>query len=105
MVTGGSRGIGRNTVESLAKRGVRSIFTDHSHSADAQSVVAAVKSHHNMPFEKATEEELDNIYNAMSRACCEHVAPRKTHRACTTKSNPGTEGQNESSNQHTEPRP
>jgi NAD(P)-dependent dehydrogenase (short-subunit alcohol dehydrogenase family) len=110
IVTGGSRGIGRNTVASLAKRGVRAIFTYHSHRADAEAVVAAAKeagaeaialqldagdiasfdgfvdrvkealtkfgatrfdflvnnagnSHHNMPFEKATEEELDSIYN------------------------------------------
>ena len=109
LVTGGSRGIGRNTVESLAKRGVHTIFTYHSHSTDAEAVVAAVdagaqgialqldagnvasfdafvesvkdalaklgatrfdflvnnagNNHHNMPFEKATEEELDSIYN------------------------------------------
>ena len=108
LVTGGSRGIGRNTVESLAKRGVHTIFTYHSHSTDAEAVVAAVdagaqgialqldagnvasfdafvenvkdalaklgatrfdflvnnagNNHHNMPFEKATEEELDGIY-------------------------------------------
>jgi NAD(P)-dependent dehydrogenase (short-subunit alcohol dehydrogenase family) len=43
VVTGGSRGIGRNTVESLAKRGVNTIFTYHTHSADAEAVVAAVK--------------------------------------------------------------
>lgn len=110
IVTGGSRGIGRNTVESLAKRGVNTIFTWHNHSGDAEAVVADAKeagseaialqldagniasfdsfvesvkealsklgatrfdylvnnagnSHHNMPFETATEEELDSIYN------------------------------------------
>jgi NAD(P)-dependent dehydrogenase (short-subunit alcohol dehydrogenase family) len=110
IVTGGSRGIGRNTVESLAKRGVKAIFTYHSHRDDAEAVVATAKdagaeaialqldagdivsfdafvdrvkeglatfgaarfdflvnnagnNHHNMPFEKATEEELDSIYN------------------------------------------
>src|SRR6202051_4726915 len=42
LVTGGSRGIGRNTVVSLAKRGVHTIFTYHSHSTDAEAVVAAV---------------------------------------------------------------
>jgi NAD(P)-dependent dehydrogenase (short-subunit alcohol dehydrogenase family) len=110
VVTGGSRGIGRNTVESLAKRGVSSIFTYNNRNTDAEAVVAAVKqagaeaialqldagnvasfdnfvgnvkealsqlgathfdhlvnnagnNHHNMPFEKATEEELDSIYN------------------------------------------
>src|SRR6202050_1477266 len=109
LVTGGSRGIGRNTVVSLAKRGVHTIFTYHSHSTDAEAVVAAGRdagtqaialqmdagnvasfdafvesvkdslaklgamrfdflvnnagnNHHNMPFEKATEEELDSIY-------------------------------------------
>ncbi len=109
IVTGGSRGIGRSTVECLAKRGVNTIFTYHTQGKDAADVVAAVKesgttavalqldyanlssftafvddvknalanlgancfdylvnnagnSHHNMPFELATEEELDSIY-------------------------------------------
>jgi NAD(P)-dependent dehydrogenase (short-subunit alcohol dehydrogenase family) len=110
IVTGGSRGIGRSTVESLARRGVHTIFTYHTHGTDAEAVVAAAKhagaeaiplqldagnvasfgafvesvkdalakleatrfdflvnnagnSHRNMPFETATEEELDSIYN------------------------------------------
>ena len=42
IVTGGSRGLGRNTVLSLAKRGVHSIFTYNSNRADADKVVAAV---------------------------------------------------------------
>jgi NAD(P)-dependent dehydrogenase (short-subunit alcohol dehydrogenase family) len=40
IVTGGSRGIGRHTVLSLAKRGVRSIFTYNSNRAEADKVVA-----------------------------------------------------------------
>jgi NAD(P)-dependent dehydrogenase (short-subunit alcohol dehydrogenase family) len=40
IVTGGSRGIGRNTVLSLAKRGVRSLFTYNSNRAEADKVVA-----------------------------------------------------------------
>jgi NAD(P)-dependent dehydrogenase (short-subunit alcohol dehydrogenase family) len=43
LVTGGSRGIGRSTVESLAQHGVRVIFTYHSHREDADAVVAAAK--------------------------------------------------------------
>jgi NAD(P)-dependent dehydrogenase (short-subunit alcohol dehydrogenase family) len=44
IVTGGSRGIGRNTVVHLAQRGVvDSIFTFHSKRAEADNVVAAVK--------------------------------------------------------------
>lgn len=41
LVTGGSRGLGRNTVLSLAARGVRSILTYHSNRAEADNVVAA----------------------------------------------------------------
>jgi len=43
LVTGGSRGLGRNTVLSLARRGVDSIFTYHSNEAEAQSAVAEVE--------------------------------------------------------------
>src|SRR5258708_16578191 len=39
VITGGSRGLGRNTVLSLAKRGVDSIFTYHSNQAEAQKVI------------------------------------------------------------------
>ncbi len=110
IITGGSRGIGRSTVESLAQRGVQTIFTYHTHSADADAVIVAAhnagaeaialqldagniasfdafvdsvraalsqlgathfdflvnnagNSHRNMPFDTATEEELDSIYN------------------------------------------
>ena len=110
IVTGGSRGIGRNTITSLAERGVDSILTYNARRDAAEEVVAAVheagaraialeldtgdlrafdgfvenvrnalarlgaerfdylvnnagNNHHNMPFEKATEEELDSIYN------------------------------------------
>ena len=41
LVTGGSRGLGRNTVLSLAKRGVNSIFTYNSNRAEAENVAAA----------------------------------------------------------------
>ena len=44
IVTGGSRGIGRSTVESLARRGVNVIFTYHSHREDAETVVATARS-------------------------------------------------------------
>jgi NAD(P)-dependent dehydrogenase (short-subunit alcohol dehydrogenase family) len=40
IVTGGSRGIGRSTVESLARRGVNVIFTYVSHREDALAVQA-----------------------------------------------------------------
>lgn len=110
IVTGGSRGIGRSTVLSLAKRGVNSILTYNSNQAEAEKVVDlaaeagrkaialqlntgdvsafdpfvqhvqsalsqfgathfdylvnnAGNNHRNMPFEKATEEELDSIYS------------------------------------------
>jgi NAD(P)-dependent dehydrogenase (short-subunit alcohol dehydrogenase family) len=40
IVTGGSRGLGRSAVLSLAKRGVHSIFTYHSHRAEADEVAS-----------------------------------------------------------------
>jgi NAD(P)-dependent dehydrogenase (short-subunit alcohol dehydrogenase family) len=40
LITGGSRGIGRDTVLRLAKRGVRSIFTYHANRAEADKVSA-----------------------------------------------------------------
>jgi NAD(P)-dependent dehydrogenase (short-subunit alcohol dehydrogenase family) len=38
IITGGSRGLGRSTVLSLANRGVDSIFTYHSNQAEAEKV-------------------------------------------------------------------
>jgi NAD(P)-dependent dehydrogenase (short-subunit alcohol dehydrogenase family) len=43
IVTGGSRGLGRNTVLNLAKHGIHSIFTYHSNRAEADKVVAEVE--------------------------------------------------------------
>lgn len=40
LITGGSRGIGRDTVLRLAKRGVRSIFTYNTSRTESDSVVA-----------------------------------------------------------------
>ena len=43
IVTGGSRGLGRSTVLSLAKLGVDSIFTYNSNRAEAEKVVGLVR--------------------------------------------------------------
>jgi NAD(P)-dependent dehydrogenase (short-subunit alcohol dehydrogenase family) len=43
IITGGSRGLGRSTVLSLAKRGVSSIFTYHSNLAEADNVAAEAR--------------------------------------------------------------
>jgi NAD(P)-dependent dehydrogenase (short-subunit alcohol dehydrogenase family) len=42
IITGGSRGLGRSTVLSLAQRGVDSIFTYKSNRAKAETVVGLV---------------------------------------------------------------
>ncbi len=55
VITGGSRGLGRNTVLSLAERGVNSIFTYHSSRAEAEEVVAEVEK----AGTKATALQLD----------------------------------------------
>jgi NAD(P)-dependent dehydrogenase (short-subunit alcohol dehydrogenase family) len=43
LITGGSRGLGRSTVEALARRGVSSIFTYNSNRAAADDLVAESK--------------------------------------------------------------
>ena len=43
IVTGGSRGLGRNAVLSLARRGVDSILTYHSNETEARNAVAEVE--------------------------------------------------------------
>jgi NAD(P)-dependent dehydrogenase (short-subunit alcohol dehydrogenase family) len=42
VITGGSRGLGRSTVLSLASRGVDSIFTYNSNRSEAEKVVGLV---------------------------------------------------------------
>jgi NAD(P)-dependent dehydrogenase (short-subunit alcohol dehydrogenase family) len=42
LITGGSRGLGRNTALSLAQRGVDVVFTYHSNRAEADNAVAAI---------------------------------------------------------------
>jgi NAD(P)-dependent dehydrogenase (short-subunit alcohol dehydrogenase family) len=43
LVTGGSRGLGRNTAESLARKGVHSVITYRSRADEAQKVVQAIQ--------------------------------------------------------------
>jgi NAD(P)-dependent dehydrogenase (short-subunit alcohol dehydrogenase family) len=43
LITGGSRGLGRNTAESLARRGVDAVITYHSRADEARTVVAAIE--------------------------------------------------------------
>ncbi len=43
IITGGSRGLGRNTAIHLAQRGVDILFTYHSNLADAQSLIREVE--------------------------------------------------------------
>jgi len=43
LITGGSRGLGRNTAESLARRGVDSVITYHSRADEAHAVVAGIE--------------------------------------------------------------
>ncbi|WP_115192991.1 SDR family NAD(P)-dependent oxidoreductase [Raoultella terrigena] len=43
LVTGGSRGLGRSTVEALAHRGVNVVFTYKANHAEADKVVEQVK--------------------------------------------------------------
>jgi NAD(P)-dependent dehydrogenase (short-subunit alcohol dehydrogenase family) len=55
IITGGSRGLGRNSVLSLAKRGVHAIFTYNSSRAEAEEVVGLL----GKAGQKAVALELD----------------------------------------------
>src|ERR1700729_3983150 len=44
LITGGSRGLGRSTAESLAAKGVDSVITYNSRGGEARTVVAAIES-------------------------------------------------------------
>src|ERR1700737_1755132 len=43
LITGGSRGLGRNTAESLARKGVDAVITYHSRADEASMVLAAIE--------------------------------------------------------------
>jgi NAD(P)-dependent dehydrogenase (short-subunit alcohol dehydrogenase family) len=43
LITGGSRGLGRNTAENLARKGVDSVITYHARADEAQAVVAKLQ--------------------------------------------------------------
>ena len=43
LITGGSRGLGRNTAESAARKGIDSVFTYNSRADEARKVVAAIQ--------------------------------------------------------------
>jgi NAD(P)-dependent dehydrogenase (short-subunit alcohol dehydrogenase family) len=43
IITGGSRGLGRNTAVNLARHGVDVIFTYHSNATEAQSLVGEIE--------------------------------------------------------------
>ena len=45
LVTGGSRGLGKNMALSLANKGIDVLLTYHSQQAEAEAVVAEIKSH------------------------------------------------------------
>jgi NAD(P)-dependent dehydrogenase (short-subunit alcohol dehydrogenase family) len=44
IITGGSRGLGRNTAVNLARRGVDVIFTYHSNQKEADSLISRNRS-------------------------------------------------------------
>ena len=72
LVTGGSRGLGRNTVLHLARRGVRSIFTYHSNRAEADKVVAAASEAGGtaaaLPLDTGKVSAFDAFVQAVTRA-------------------------------------
>ncbi|MFT9088201.1 MAG: SDR family NAD(P)-dependent oxidoreductase, partial [Acetobacter okinawensis] len=73
LVTGGSRGLGRSTVEALARRGVSSIFTYHTNRAAAEAVVASVERSGARAVALQLDTELPRVYR---RAICSVIRQR-----------------------------
>ena len=69
IVTGGSRGLGRNTVLNLAQRGVDTIFTYKSNQAEADKVAGLVAE----AGQKAVAIQLDTGEVATFDAFAAHV--------------------------------
>jgi NAD(P)-dependent dehydrogenase (short-subunit alcohol dehydrogenase family) len=75
IVTGGSRGLGRNTVLNLAKRGVNSIFTYNSNRAEADNWVAAVGETGAKGYRPAAQHGRREVRSPPSQAMCEPRLP------------------------------
>jgi NAD(P)-dependent dehydrogenase (short-subunit alcohol dehydrogenase family) len=80
IVTGGSRGLGRSTVISLAKRGIDSIFTYHSNQAEAQKVVSLVAQEGRraiaLPLDAGKVNAFDPFVQSVRKALAELGAER-----------------------------
>ncbi|MGO9632794.1 MAG: SDR family NAD(P)-dependent oxidoreductase [Steroidobacteraceae bacterium] len=80
IVTGGSRGLGRSTVLSLAKRGVDSIFTYHSNRAAADKVIGLVRDSGRtavaLPLDSSNVSTFDHFVESVRRSLVERGASR-----------------------------
>jgi NAD(P)-dependent dehydrogenase (short-subunit alcohol dehydrogenase family) len=80
VITGGSRGLGRNTVLSVAKRGVDSIFTYHSNQAEAQKVIDLVadsgRTAMALPLDTGDVKTFDSFVTSMKQALAKLGADR-----------------------------
>jgi NAD(P)-dependent dehydrogenase (short-subunit alcohol dehydrogenase family) len=94
IVTGGSRGLGRNTVINLARRSVNSILTYNSNRAEADKVVSAVRE----AGAKAIALQLDagnvNTFDAFVQSVREALATLGAERFDYLVNNAGTSHHN-----------
>ena len=85
MITGGSRGLGRNTILSLAKRGVDSIFTYHSNQAEAQKLSEQVAGTGNravaLQLDTGNVKTFDSFVTALKQALAKLDAGRFDYRS------------------------
>ncbi len=80
LVTGGSRGLGRATVEALAQRGVNVVLTYNAHFAEANEVVKRVEALGAraiaLPFSAGETDTFDGFVSAFQEALAELGADR-----------------------------
>jgi NAD(P)-dependent dehydrogenase (short-subunit alcohol dehydrogenase family) len=76
LITGGSRGLGRNTALHLARKGVDVIITYRNQAAEAEAVVAEIAALGRravaLPLDVADSSGFDNFAAAVKRTLAEH---------------------------------
>jgi NAD(P)-dependent dehydrogenase (short-subunit alcohol dehydrogenase family) len=90
IVTGGSRGLGRNTVLSLARRGVDSIFTYKSNQAEAGRVVGLVAAAGRKAIALPLDTRDVNAFDPFVRSVRQGLAELKADRFDYLVNNAGT---------------
>jgi NAD(P)-dependent dehydrogenase (short-subunit alcohol dehydrogenase family) len=68
LITGGSRGLGRNTAESLSRKGIDSLITYNSRADEARKVVTAIQAEGRQALPCSSTQEQSERLSASPRS-------------------------------------